>query len=147
MSRKSSASDPLIARRVFLRVTARALRHIAQQCDLAKIRIVEEDAPPTAATSGSALPSSSCCWRPDMSRPFVTPMQRPDCTRPPGNPHERWLLEWQPDVRSGPWPIMTTRLSERQTSAGGALACWRRRWPGRFARTPRRANASSRQRR
>lgn len=109
---------PLIARRALCGVTARALRHIAQQCDLAKIRIVEEDAPPNRGDERLCFTVVELL----LAAGHVETVRYADAAArlyetPPGNPHERWLLEWQPDVRSGPWPIMTTRLSERQTSA------------------------------
>ncbi|HNN92744.1 MAG TPA: hypothetical protein PKI03_10775 [Pseudomonadota bacterium] len=109
---------PLIARRALCGVTARALRHIAQQCDLAKIRIVEEDAPPSRNEERLRFTVVELL----LAAGHVETVRYADAAarlyeNPPGHPHERWLLEWQPDVRSGPWPIMTTRLSERQTSA------------------------------
>lgn len=109
---------PLIARRALCGVTARALRHIAQQCDVAKIRIVEEDTLPSRADERLCFTVVELL----LAAGHVETVRYADAAArlyetPPGNPHERWLLEWQPDVRSGPWPIMTTRLSERQTSA------------------------------
>lgn len=114
---------PLIARRALCGVTARALREIAQRCDLAKIRLVEGDELPAR---GSEERYSFSVVELLLAAGRVETMRYADAAArlyetPPGSPDERWLFEWQPDLASGPWPIMTTRMAERRTNTVAQL--------------------------
>lgn len=114
---------PLIARRALCGVTARALREIAQRCDLAKIRLVEGDERPSRGSeerySFSVVELLLAAGRIEAMRYGDAAAQLYET--PPGNPDERWLFEWQPDRASGPWPIMTTRIAERRTNTVAQL--------------------------
>jgi hypothetical protein len=114
---------PLIARRALCGVTARALRFIAQHCDLAKMRLVEGDEPPSRTSEERFCYSVVELL---LAAGRVDAMDYDDAAAriyetPPGSPDERWLLEWQPDVASGPWPLMTTRIGERKTTTVAQL--------------------------
>lgn len=115
---------PLIARRSLCGVTARALRFIAQHCDLAKIRLIESDEPQSRTSEERFCYSVVELL---LAAGRVDAMDYDDAAAriyetPPGSPDERWLLEWQPDVGSGPWPLMTTCTSERKTATVAQLA-------------------------